>query len=100
MSIDTVGELSLFMKRLLSNLCHQNYLKKRFSDRNMDIDGAFNDLASGATTIDDTKLRDQFFRANLVIPIEDVQRLLKELSQEESCFVTKDKLVRFLKARA
>ena len=94
----TLGEVGLFLKKLLNNLCHQNYMKKRFNERHATIDEAFDQLSGDVSKfVDDQKLRDQFFRNNMIVPIDDVQRLLREISKENKDYVDKDELKDFLR---
>lgn len=98
MSSQTLDEVALFFKKLLGNLCHQNYLKKRFSQRVESISSTFEELTGpNSKLLDDEKLRDAFFMSNLVVPLDDVQRFLKEVSSEGKVSVTEGELRSFLK---
>jgi hypothetical protein len=62
------------------------------------LSGFFTDLTGpNSNLLDDEKLRDAFFMSNLVVPLDDVQRLLKEISVEGKVSVTQDELAAFLR---
>ena len=64
-------------------------MKKRFAERNTDITEAFDKITGpNSKFMDDASLRDEFFRRNLIVPIDDVQRTLREISREDKNYVS------------
>ena len=96
MGMNTLVEVSRFMKRLLSNLIKQKFLRIRFKERKVDIDRAFSDIAQNSLEIDENKVRDAFLKYGIYSNVADINRFLCELSKDGNTTITKQDLVAYL----